>query len=96
VRAFCASRPGGTDAIDAHTLWGEIDWAARNEDARGLLDFLFRRSDVGLGAEGEVRKLIPSLAARMALQLGWTPEKTALQTAHATEELNSRHAWRNE
>lgn len=96
VRAFCASRPGGTDAIDARTLWGELDWAACNEGARGLLDFLFRRSDVGLGDEGKVRKLIPPLAARMALQLGWTAEQTALQIARATEELDSRHAWRNE
>jgi glycerol-3-phosphate dehydrogenase len=96
VRAFCASRPAGLDMLDGRTLWGEVDWAVLFEDARGLVDFLFRRSDVGLGQQHFVAELIPALAERMGRLLDWSDECRAVQIDRATEELERRHAWRQE
>lgn len=96
VRAFCASRPGGLEPIDKCTLWGEVDWAVLFEDARGLVDYLFRRSDVGLGPQAFVAQLIPALAERMGQLLDWSDEQRSVQIRLATEELGRRHAWRQE
>lgn len=96
VRAFCASRPGGMDPIDERTLWGEVDWAVLFEDARGLCDYLFRRSDVGLGPQASVAQLIPALADRMGLLLDWADEQHSVQIRRAMGELERRHAWRAE
>ena len=96
VRAFCASRPAGLDNLDERTLWGEVDWAVLNEDARGLVDYLFRRSDVGLGPQHLVAELLPALAERMGQLLDWSHELRAAQIDRAKEELDRRHAWRTE
>ncbi len=94
VRSFCAGRQDGLEPIDPRTLWGELDWAVHREDARGLVDFLFRRSDVGLGSEPSVRSLIPPLASRLGSLLQWSPEQVAAQIDDARIELDRRHLWR--
>jgi glycerol-3-phosphate dehydrogenase len=95
VRSFCAGLPGGTEPIDPRTLWGEVDWAVRHEDARGLTDFLFRRSDVGLNPKDVVQGLLGPLADRMGGILGWSDAERALQIQRAQTELDLRHRWRD-
>jgi glycerol-3-phosphate dehydrogenase len=87
-------RTGSAEPLDAITCLGELDLGVRDEDVRGLVDFLFRRTDLGLTGDAEPH--LERLSARLAGQLGWTEKRRTEELTEARRELARRQAWRTD
>ena len=91
----CRSSADGAAELACDTLLGEVDWAVGEEDARGLVDFFFRRTDLGLDPPA-ARAAVDRAAARMGAALGWSVERTADEKGELESELALRAAWRDD
>ena len=96
VRERCRTAVDGMEELDPATLLGEVDHAVEHEDCLTAEDFLFRRSDLGLGPLETALGALPRLLERLGERLGWTPEEHARQREAAEAALQERHAWRSE
>ncbi|MEO0652662.1 MAG: glycerol-3-phosphate dehydrogenase/oxidase, partial [Planctomycetota bacterium] len=81
-------------ALDAETRLGEVDWAVEHEDALGLCDVLFRRTDVGYGRRDAVERAASAVTERLRTRLGWDDGRTAREQAELERELDRLHGWR--
>ena len=95
VRASCAAAPDGLARLDAETCLGELDWCVAREDALTLVDFCFRRSDLGLNPAA-ARAQAARIAERMASLAGWSAARRAAELAALEAELALREAWRSD
>ena len=95
VMEHCRQSSNGTQALGPDTLLGEVDWAVHEDDAHGLVDVFFRRTDLGLdpAASAAARE---DATARMASLCGWDSERTEHEKGELASELARRAAWRDD
>ncbi len=72
----------------------EVRHAVRHEMARTLADVLERRSRLALFATASGRDVGPRVAALLAVELGWSPERRDAEVATFTRQCDARLAWR--
>lgn len=94
VLARCTN--GGATRVDAELPWlmGQVDEAIDAEFAQTLDDVLSRRLTLVLRARDQGLAVAPTIAARMAERLGWTPERTERELAAYRAVVESSRAWR--
>lgn len=92
VAAACADDRA---ELDAETLAGEATWAARCEDALGVNDVLWRRSDVGYGTRERAERALEAVADRLGAVHGWDDVRRGAEVAAARRALERVHAWRS-
>ena len=83
-------------APDSPVLAGEVDWAVAREAAATVEDVLYRRTRAALYEPDARSAIVAPLAARMAGLLGWSPEKTEAEVAHARSRLDADLAFAGE
>ncbi len=96
VEASLGEAAGGAASLGDEVWSGEIDWAVEREDARGVADFLLRRTDVGRGPPWMAAALGERVEARMAELCGWDAPRRAREGDAWRREVADLHAWRNE
>lgn len=99
VRRRAALAPD--DALDHATHFAELDIAIEQEAALSLVDFLFRRTDLGLTGlpvktADERDRMVQRLAKHMGARLGWSNPRIQQEIQSAHLELCNRSAWRRE
>lgn len=95
VLALCRHVDGGETELAVDTLLGEVDWAVAEEDARGLVDVFFRRTDLGLDPDA-ARRSGERVARRMGALLAWDDERHRRERDELDAELARRSAWRDD
>jgi glycerol-3-phosphate dehydrogenase len=75
-------------------MLGEVDWSVVHEDALTLVDFFFRRTDLGLGPREVAEDAVGAVADRMGTLLDWDESAWRDARAELTAELDLRHGWR--
>ncbi len=88
------ARVKDTERLDAETLLGELEWAIEREDCLGLVDFLFRRTDLGYAPLDELDAAVPKVLSRMTELLDWDAERAASEQAELGGILERLHGWR--
>ena len=83
-------------APGAPVLAGEVDWAVSREAAATVEDVLYRRTRAALYEPDARSAIVVPLASRMAALLGWSPEKTEAEVAHARSRLAADLAFASE
>lgn len=96
VRRWCRASEHGMRAFDPETLLGEVGWAVENEDALEASDFLFRRTDLGLGPLDVARSAVPEILDTMAGKLDWSAERRTASEDAAIADLERIHAWKSD
>jgi glycerol-3-phosphate dehydrogenase len=64
---------------DLDVVWAELEYAARQELACSLSDFMIRRSHLGYLMDFPDEKMVERIADRMGAMLGWTPRDKELE-----------------
>jgi glycerol-3-phosphate dehydrogenase len=87
---------GSAARVDPELPWlmGQVDEAIDAEFAQTLDDVLSRRLTLVLRARDQGLAVAPTIAARMAERLGWTPERTERELAAYRAVVESSRAWR--
>ena len=96
VEEACGRAEEGRRPLDAETLLGEVDWAVRHEDCVAVEDFLFRRTDLGLGPADVAARALELVLERMARLGAWSAERRAAERAAAQAALARPQRWRGE
>jgi glycerol-3-phosphate dehydrogenase len=96
VTEVCARVPDGREALDDDTLLGEVDFAARFEDALSASDFVFRRSDLAFGEPRERTRLSDAVLQRFADLAAWSPERLVRERAELERDFERMEAWRRD
>jgi glycerol-3-phosphate dehydrogenase len=83
VLAHVRRDPALAAPIDgSHVIEAQVVHAAREEMAHRLTDVVFRRTDLGT-AERPTGAALERCAGLLATELGWSPERTKAEIAHA-------------
>ncbi|HED64582.1 MAG TPA: glycerol-3-phosphate dehydrogenase/oxidase [Planctomycetes bacterium] len=96
VGRLVSDTPRGMERLDPATRLGEVRWAIEHEDALGLRDVLFRRTDAGFEPLETALSSAERIADEMARLLTWDGERRDRELAEARAELHARQAWRGE
>lgn len=92
VRRACEANDG-LEPLDEETLLGEVDWAVREEDCLGLVDFFLRRTDLGHSPRAEEAEVVERASRRMAAALGWDDASRIRQIAQLRSVLGGAREW---
>ena len=73
-------------------LWGELRWAAREEDVRHLTDLLLRRVRLGLTAAEGGQALLGAIRPIVQAELGWDDDRWGAEVRDYTGYWQRAHA----
>lgn len=73
---------------------GEVDWAIDVEGALDVADVVYRRTRAALYDPDAREAIVGPVAARMALRLGWSEERTAAEQRDVNAQLQTDLAFR--
>ncbi len=96
VRDHCMRVQEGLRSLDAETLLGEVDWAARYEDCQRPTDFFLRRTDLGYGPPDAVEEAAALVLERMQDVFGWSLEEHRAAGEELSADLRRDRRWKDD
>ena len=94
VLDLCRADDDGLRELDPETRLGEVEWAVRHEDAQGLTDVFFRRTDLGHDP-ARAEAAVDPVVERMGALLRWDAARREAERAELEVELRRRRRWKN-